>query len=101
MGQYRTYATQINSDETSTAYSQQCCPRRIPGKNISANNPKLMRLSDNGGIVPTMALPSDSPTIGVGTTETIFGDCIPPNSDARGKPRNSPCSAGAFEYQFP
>lgn len=97
-----TYATQINSDETSGCLAANSVVQGgYQGENISANNPKLMRLSDNGGIVPTMALPSDSPAIGVGTTETIFGDCIPPNSDARGKPRNSPCSAGAFEYQFP
>ncbi len=97
-----TYATQINADETSSCLvANSVVQGGYQGKNISANNPKLMRLSDNGGIVPTMALPSDSPAIGVGTTETIFGDCIPPNSDARGKPRNSPCSAGAFEYQFP
>ena len=70
-------------------------------ENISANNPKLLELSDNGGAVPTMALPSDSPAIGLGRTESIFSDCIPPGTDARGKPRNSPCSAGAFEYQFP
>lgn len=50
----------------------------------------LEALGDNGGPTPTMAVPSGSPAIGIGT------DC--PSTDQRGEPRDTAnCAAGALQ----
>ncbi len=53
-------------------------------------NPQLSPLADNGGGILTMAIPATSPAAHVGTT-----NC--PATDARGVPRSSVCSAGAYQ----
>lgn len=58
---------------------------------VTFSDPLLESLGENGGPVPTMALPENSPAVDAAT------GC--PDTDARGEPRGDPCDSGAFELQ--
>jgi hypothetical protein len=56
---------------------------------VAVDDPALDELGDNGGPTLTVAVPADSPAVG------IASGCPP--TDQRGQPRKMPCTAGAFE----
>ncbi len=65
--------------------------------NVSGASARLLKLANNGGPTPTHALRDDSPARDlVPSTEE---SC--PDTDQRGTPRPSSCSAGAWQAELP
>lgn len=64
---------------------------------LTAADPRLAALADNGGFVRTRALLSDSPALDTGA------DSACPSPDARGvtRPQLTHCDIGAYEYSPP
>ncbi|MGI9020390.1 MAG: choice-of-anchor Q domain-containing protein [Solirubrobacterales bacterium] len=62
------------------------------GSDQSDADPRLRPLDDNGGPTRTHALRRGSDALGA-----VTAGCPPPATDQRGRPRSSPCDAGAFE----
>jgi len=69
----------------------------IAGGTITATDPQLSPLANNGGPTQTMALPNGSPAIGAGVTADYPGTSTPITTDQRGLSRPSSPSLGAFD----
>ena len=63
------------------------------GENITKADPMLEQVGFYGGLVQTIPVSMNSPAIAMGINNDMT-----PNSDARGKLRNAPCTIGAYEY---
>lgn len=66
-------------------------PENLCGFELVAEDGVFGGYGDHGGLVPTMALPSDSPAVDFG----VDAHCLP--TDARGVARTVPCDSGAYE----
>lgn len=56
---------------------------------------------DNGGLVPTLALPSDSPARDAGVSVVAGSMVLVPTTDARLNPRLGPVDVGSYEFGNP
>ena len=63
------------------------------GENIIKVDPMLGQVGFYGGLVQTIPVSANSSAIAMGINNDMT-----PNSDARGKLRNDPCTIGAYEY---
>ena len=62
---------------------------------ITPSNPKLQKLTDNGGPTQTMALHPNSPAVDSGQTD----NCLPVDQRGIGRPEGAFCDIGAFELE--
>jgi hypothetical protein len=77
-------------------------PGKSCGDSITSADPKLLSLSDQTGIMPTVGLQVDSPAIGAGDPDQCKQSPVD-NQDQRGFLRITPaeptCDIGAYEFQ--